>query len=175
MTATEYVVLVDEQDQEIGKAEKLAAHQQCLLHRAFSVFIFRHHPETELLLQQRTKDKYHSAGLWTNTCCSHPRVGEDIIQAGERRLQEEMGITAMLRHHGWFHYEAHFANQLAENEIDHVLVGEVTHDTIPTINPKEANAYRWIEIARLREELALNPELFTPWLERALNLATRSV
>src|SRR3990167_3018254 len=104
MTATEYVILVDEHDQEIGQAEKLSAHQKNLLHRAFSIFIFHRTPQLELLLQQRALVKYHSAGLWTNTCCSHPHPGETVIQAGERRLQEEIGIRTSLKDLGWFHY-----------------------------------------------------------------------
>src|SRR3990167_52338 len=96
MTATEYIILVDEADREIGTAEKLEAHRQNLLHRAFSVFIFRQGKQLELLLQQRALHKYHSPGLWTNTCCSHPRQGENIVAAGERRLKEELGIKAKL-------------------------------------------------------------------------------
>lgn len=170
MTATEYVILVDAHDQEIGLAEKLAAHQQCLLHRAFSVFIFRDANEPELLLQQRALGKYHSPGLWTNTCCSHPRANENIIKAGERRLAEEMGIRTTLSHHGWFHYEAHFSNGLAENEIDHVLVGNVENSIQPILNPAEAHAYRWITITALQQALHEHPEQFTPWLPQALAL-----
>src|SRR5437763_15816865 len=112
MTATEYIVLVDAQDREIGIAEKLSAHEKNLLHRAFSVFIFRQTPAFELLLQQRAMNKYHSPGLWTNTCCSHPRSGEEITAAGGRRLQEELGIVTPLKDVGWFHYNAHFPNGL---------------------------------------------------------------
>src|ERR1700733_9034100 len=104
MSATEHVILVDENDKEVGTAEKIQAHRESLRHRAFSVFIFREQPEVELLLQQRADEKYHSAGLWTNTCCSHPRPGEDILLAGQRRLQEEMGISVPLKSLGWFHY-----------------------------------------------------------------------
>src|SRR3989338_4869056 len=128
MTATEYVILVDDHDQEIGYAEKLSAHKKNLLHRAFSVFIFRKQPRLELLLQQRALKKYHSAGLWTNTCCSHPRPGENIMQAAERRLYEELTIKTPLQDLGWFHYNAHFQNALSENEIDHVLLGDVPPD-----------------------------------------------
>ena len=135
MTATEYVILVDQTDQEIGIAEKLAAHLENRCHRAFSIFIFRYlnHPEQspELLLQQRAFDKYHSGGLWTNTCCSHPRPGEAVLAAGERRLQEEFGIPASLRALGWFHYIAKFDNGLTENEVDHVLLGEIHPHTVP--------------------------------------------
>lgn len=170
MTATEYVVLVDDEDREIGLAEKLSAHEQNLMHRAFSVFIFRDSEKPELLLQQRALGKYHSAGLWTNTCCSHPRSGEDVVAAGERRLREEMGIAAKLRDLGSFHYIAHFPNGLSENEIDHVLIGYVGNDLIFTPNPEEVHAYRWITLADLEAELAADPDRFTPWLQRALEV-----
>lgn len=171
MTATEYVILVDEHDNPIGTAEKLSAHQKNQLHRAFSIFIFRNSSPPALLLQQRASHKYHSPGLWTNTCCSHPRPGEDILLAGQRRLYEEMGITTELKHRGWFHYNAHFLNGLSENEIDHVLVGRVSLDIEIKLNPDEAASYRWITIKDLKAELKANPGMFTPWLERALSLA----
>lgn len=175
MTATEYVVLVDESDQEIGLAEKIEAHRQNLLHRAFSVFIFReiagHTPE--LLLQQRALGKYHSPGLWTNTCCSHPRDGENIIKAGERRLREELGITAELRDLGWFHYNAHFPNGLSENEIDHVLIGHIKPDQVFLPNTDEVHAVRWVTVKNLEKEIANNPDQFTPWLKQALEIASR--
>lgn len=175
MTATEYLVLVDEQDQEIGIEEKLSAHKKNLLHRAFSVFIFREKPQLELLLQQRAFNKYHSQGLWTNTCCSHPRSGESILEAGQRRLLEELGITASLKNLGWFHYNAHFDNGLSENEIDHVLVGSIPHDTKITPNVDEVYDYRWITFANLKQELLASPASFTPWLEKALKLVESKV
>jgi isopentenyl-diphosphate delta-isomerase len=168
MAATEYVILVDENDQEVGIAEKLYAHQNNLLHRAFSVFIFRETPQVELLLQQRALTKYHSPGLWTNTCCSHPRPGEDIVQAGKRRLQEEFGFTTDLQNHGWFHYNAHFSNGLAENEIDYVLVGIVPEKVNILPNAEEIHTYRWITLANLQTELTQCPEHFTPWLNKGL-------
>lgn len=170
MTATEYVVLVDEQDRDIGIAEKLSAHKKNLMHRAFSVFIFREKPKLELLLQQRAFTKYHSPGLWTNTCCSHPRSGEDIVEAAKRRLQEELGMTTDLKDLGWFRYNARFSNGLSENEIDHVLVGTILFDARITPDPKEVHAYRWIMMDDLQRELTVNPERFTPWLERALEM-----
>ena len=177
MTATEYtpeyVILVDEEDNEMGLAEKLAAHEQNLLHRAFSIFIFRKMPHLELLLQQRAAHKYHSPGLWTNTCCSHPRVGETIIAAGERRLQEELGLITPLTHIGWFHYNAHFSNGLSENEIDHVLVGSLPADIDIISNPEEVQAYRWVTPENLYQELAAYPAQFTPWLEQALAIALK--
>lgn len=172
MAATEYVVLVDSQNREIGTAEKLIAHQKNWLHRAFSVFIFL---DNQLLLQQRALNKYHSSGLWTNTCCSHPRPGESIITAGERRLQEEFGISTSLKDLGWFYYNAHFENGLSEHEIDHVLVGKITADVkiIPNVN--EVHAHRWITVHELKQELMADPQQFTPWLGQALEFILRPV
>jgi isopentenyl-diphosphate Delta-isomerase len=167
----EQVILVDENDNATGTAEKLAAHEQNLLHRAFSIFIFRDTPQRELLLQQRALGKYHSPGLWTNTCCSHPRPDESILDAGKRRLQEELNLSATLTDLGWFHYNAHFPNGLSENEIDHVLVGTIAADTVIQPNPDEIHAVRWVTVEDLQRELAAQPELFTPWLKQALNVA----
>jgi len=175
MTATEYVVLVDENDNETGLEEKIAAHKKNLLHRAFSVFLFARDAKGELLLQQRALTKYHSPGLWTNTCCSHPQSGEDIISAGKRRLLEELNIEADLQSLGWFHYNAHFDNGLSENEIDHVLIGEVNKEDIPAPNPNEVHALRWVNINELKKELASEPERFTPWLSEALSLVAKNV
>lgn len=172
MSATEHVVLVDENDNETGIAEKIQAHRENLRHRAFSVFIFRQSPVPELLLQQRADGKYHSAGLWTNTCCSHPRPGESVLAGAQRRLQEEMGISAPLESLGWFHYIAHFPNGLTENEIDHVLIG---FSEVPNFvpNPEEVQAFRWITIADLKQEIAEDPDRFTPWLALALEIVKR--
>ncbi len=167
MTATEHVILVDKDDKETGIAEKIEAHKQNLCHRAFSIFIFRKQPELELLLQKRADNKYHSAGLWTNTCCSHPRPGESILQSGKRRLQEEMGISAHLISLGWFHYIAPFENGLTENEVDHVLVGTLEQEEfIP--NPNEVKDYKWISLPDLTKEIMQHPQDFTPWLSLAL-------
>jgi isopentenyl-diphosphate delta-isomerase type 1 len=168
---TDYVVLVDEQDKEIGFADKLTAHEKNLLHRAFSIFVFRTTPMLELLLQQRALQKYHSAGLWTNTCCSHPRSGEPIIAAGERRLREELGIKTPLKDLGWFHYNAHFPNGLSENEIDHVLIGTVEPDVNIDPDPDEVHSYRWVTVDELQRELITHPEQFTPWLAQAFAIA----
>lgn len=169
MTATEHVILVDENDNPIGIAEKLQAHRDNLCHRAFSIFIFRRQPRVEILLQQRAKTKYHSPLLWTNTCCSHPRPDEAVIQAGQRRLKEEMNIDTLLQSLGSFHYIAHFDNGLSENEIDHVLVGFYEADKISP-NPHEVEAYRWVTVENLKQELVAHPEQFTPWLGKALQL-----
>lgn len=167
MTAIEHVILVDKHDNECGTAEKMAAHQLNLCHRAFSVFIYRQRDTLEILLQRRADNKYHSGGLWTNTCCSHPRPGEDVIAAGERRLKEEMGITSRLTSLGWFHYIAPFANGLTENEVDYVLVGTLTHTDF-TVNPNEVQDYKWMSIGALKKAMQTEPEQFTPWLARAL-------
>lgn len=169
MTATEHVILVDENDHPTGTAEKLAAHQQSLRHRAFSVFIYRKQPKLELLLQQRADNKYHSAGLWTNTCCSHPRPDEDILEAGQRRLLEEMGIRATLSSLGWFHYIAHFSNGLTENEIDHVLIGGMSQEEFVP-NKDEVQAYRWVSLTDLKGEMGRWPERFTPWLGQVVEM-----
>jgi isopentenyl-diphosphate delta-isomerase type 1 len=170
MTATEYVVLVDKDDNDLGTAEKLYAHQHNLLHRAFSVFIFRNKPQRELLLQQRALAKYHSPGLWTNTCCSHPRQGESVMVAAQRRLEEELGFTVPLTHVGQFIYNAHFPNGLSEHELDHILIGDVSPSLTIQPNPEEVNAIRWVTLAALQEEMAAHPEHFTPWLAGALKI-----
>lgn len=169
MTATEQVILVDENDNPIGVAEKLQAHQDNLCHRAFSVFVFQSTHPNLLLLQQRADNKYHSAGLWTNTCCSHPRPGENVIDAGMRRLKEEMGLTVSLTPRGSFHYVAHFENGLVENEFDHVLMG-MTEETIIQFNPAEAKSYKWVDVAELKHDLLAHPERYTPWLAQALTV-----
>ncbi|MGB6977148.1 MAG: isopentenyl-diphosphate Delta-isomerase [Gammaproteobacteria bacterium] len=169
------VILVDEQDREIGIAEKMLAHQQAKLHRAFSVFIFRHHQERyELLLQQRQTHKYHSGGLWTNTCCSHPAPGETVLAAAQHRLQQEMGIMADLQEVGCFHYTASVGNQLVENEMDHVLIGIVNHAEV-RINPEEVANYRWLDLAALQHELDTQPQHYTAWFAQALQLALANV
>jgi isopentenyl-diphosphate delta-isomerase type 1 len=171
MTATEYVILVDKEDEEIGFAEKLIAHQKNLLHRAFSIFLFQSAAPFSLLLQQRALNKYHSPGLWTNTCCSHPKPYETILAAGERRLKEELGIHVPLKNVGRFHYNAHFENGLAENEIDHVLIGKVENHVTLTPHPDEIRDLRWVTIADLAQELAVTPHQFTPWLAQAFAIA----
>jgi len=171
MSATEYVILVNEDDKQIGTAEKIAAHRQNQLHRAFSVFVFRdHNGQQETLLQQRASDKYHCPDLWTNSCCSHPRPNEDVVLAGERRLREELGVITPLRDVGKFTYNAHFSNGLSEHEVDHVLIGTVPADVEVIPDPQEVQAYRWVTIADLRKEIEKQPESFTPWLILAIDL-----
>lgn len=155
------VILVDALDHPIGTMEKMEAHRRGLLHRAFSVFVFNH--KKELLLQQRALEKYHSGGLWTNTCCSHPAPGETPETAGERRLHEEMGFSTPLEKRFAFEYRVELDNELTEHELDHVLIGRFDGDVIP--NPEEVMAYRWVTIADLKRELAERPEDFTAWLK----------
>lgn len=175
MPSSERVILVDENDIEIGTEEKIAAHAANLLHRAFSIFIYRKNNGLEVLLQQRALGKYHSPGLWTNTCCSHPRPGESILDAGKRRLQEEFGFTTSLKQFGWFHYNAHFDNGLSENEIDHILIGNIDNENLIQPNPEEIHAWRWVNPATLQQEIAADPAGFTPWLPQALTLAINAI
>jgi isopentenyl-diphosphate delta-isomerase type 1 len=170
MAATEQVILVDESDHPLGTAEKLLAHREGLCHRAFSVFVFKDSTKQVLLLQKRAKEKYHSAGLWTNSCCSHPRPGEETVLAAERRLKEELGIQLKLRSVGLFHYIAHFENGLTENEVDHVLIGTINDQPIHP-DPLEVEDYQWITVGTLLQELDATPQQFTPWLKQALNIA----
>ncbi len=163
----EMVILVNEQDQPLGVAEKLQAHQLGLLHRAFSIFIINN--QQEVLLQQRHVDKYHCGGLWTNTCCSHPRANETVLAAAQRRLYEEMGLQLQLQVLQSFIYRAEFSNGLIEHEYDHVLLGHYKGETIK-ISPAEVQAYAWVSITALPQKIAQNPELYTPWLKPALDI-----
>jgi len=162
----ELVVLVDESDHPIGTMEKQAAHEHGgTLHRAFSVFVLD--DAGRLLLQKRARSKYHFGGLWTNTCCSHPRPNESTLAAAQRRLREEMGLDIPLERRGSFVYKAHDKTSgLTEHELDHVFVGRFTGE--PTPNPEEAEGWRWITMDDLRAELAQHPDRFTPWFPIAL-------
>jgi isopentenyl-diphosphate delta-isomerase len=155
----DFVVLVDSQDNEVGIMEKMEAHEKGLLHRAFSIFLFN--SKGEMLLQQRALSKYHSPGLWTNACCSHPAPNETTLEAGKRRLQEELGLSTVLVEAFKFEYRATFDNSLTEHELDHVLVGYT--DEFPQLNLDEAQDYRWVRWADLLSEMALYPEKFTVW------------
>ncbi len=155
----EMVILVDEQDRATGTACKLTAHQQALLHRAFSVFVFNNHGE--LMLQRRSLDKYHSPGLWTNTCCSHPRPGEGTLVAAHRRLQEEMGFDCELQPRFSFIYKASLDNGLTENEFDHVFRG--VYHLPPVVNPAEVHAWKWIGVQELVADINTHPERYTVW------------
>ena len=159
----EKVILVDENDNQVGVMPKLEAHQKGLLHRAFSVFIFN--SKYELLLQKRASSKYHSGGLWTNTCCSHPREGEEILDAAKRRLIEEMGIDTSLRKVHDFIYKAELDNNLTEHEFDHVFYGIYNED--PIINKDEADDFKWIDMDSLNEDIKTNGVNYTIWFKIA--------
>ncbi|MFW0715380.1 isopentenyl-diphosphate Delta-isomerase [Pedobacter sp. N23S346] len=161
----EQVILVDVNDSPIGQMGKLEAHQKGELHRAFSIFIFN--TKGELLLQQRALDKYHSGGLWTNTCCSHPRPGEDNLAAANRRLMEEMGMKADLTGVFNFTYRAEFESGLIEHEYDHVFFGK--SDLLPIINKEEVERYKYMNLNTLKQELLIHPSQYTPWLRICLD------
>jgi len=157
----ELVVLVDEKDNQVGLMPKMEAHEKAVLHRAFSVFIFNN--EGKLMLQQRAADKYHSPLLWTNTCCSHQREGETNLEAGKRRLEEEMGFTTDLKEVFWFVYKAPFENGLTEHELDHVMVGY--YDEAPKINKEEVASYKWMSLVDVKKSIEKNPKEYTEWFK----------
>ncbi len=156
----EKVILVDTSDRQIGVAEKLQAHRDGLLHRAFSIFVIN--SQGQLLLQKRAKHKYHSGGLWTNTCCSHPRPDEPTDIAVHRRLLEEMGFDCELREIFSFVYQAVLDNDLTEYEFDRVFVGY--SDREPILNPEEAEDWKWIDLKVLQADIRQHPESYTYWL-----------
>ena len=160
----ENVVLVDELDNEIGLMEKIEAHKKGLLHRAFSIFIFN--DKQELLLQQRALSKYHSAGLWSNTCCSHPRKNEQVLAAAERRLQEELGFKTKLKQAFTFIYKAEFDNGLTEHEFDYVFVGNYQATIIP--NKEEVENYVYQSVENIEQDFLHYPKKYTPWFLIAL-------
>jgi len=157
------VILVDELDNEIGRMEKMEAHRKGLLHRAFSVFIFN--DQGLMLLQKRALHKYHSPGLWTNTCCSHPAPGETTLDAASRRLQEEMGFTCKLEEIGAFTYRTSFNNGLQEHEFDHLFTG--TFNGRFEVNSEEVAEYKWCSLEEIDELLITSPEEFTVWFKIA--------
>lgn len=157
----EYVVLVDENDNEIGQMEKQAAHIDPHLHRAFSIFLFN--SKGELLMQQRALSKYHSSGLWTNTCCSHPRAGETLEEATSRRLMEEMGMTCPMHEVYTFIYKASVGEGLTEHEFDHVFIGQ--SDDTPIINHEEVESWKYMTVADLKDNIQLHPEQYTEWFK----------
>lgn len=158
------VILVDEQDNEIGTLSKMEVHEKAILHRAFSVFIFN--KKGEILLQKRAGNKYHSAGLWTNTCCSHPPPGVEVLAAARQRLQEEMGFTTTLEKAFSFIYKASFDNGLTEYEFDHVFTGTYNGNVQPDSN--EVSDYCYQSIEQVRNNIALKPGHFTEWFKIAL-------
>lgn len=155
----EYVILVDEQDNEIGTMPKMDAHIKGELHRAFSIFIFNE--KNEMLLQQRADSKYHSGGLWTNACCSHPRPQENLMEAANRRLFEELGFTTTLNKIFDFTYHASFDNGLVENEFDHVFEG--VHTGQINANAEEVKDYAYRNLDEIENEIIRNPHQFTAW------------
>ncbi|MDN3492540.1 isopentenyl-diphosphate Delta-isomerase [Winogradskyella bathintestinalis] len=157
----EQVILVDENDKQIGLMPKMEAHEKALLHRAFSVFIFN--DKNELMLQQRALHKYHTPGLWTNTCCSHQRDGESNLEAGKRRLQEEMGFVTELEESTSFIYKAPFDNGLTEHEYDHIMIGY--YNDSPKINADEVEDWKWMSLDVVKSDMAVNPQLYTAWFK----------
>jgi len=157
----EQVILVDENDRQVGLMEKQAAHVNPHLHRAFSIFIFN--SKGELLMQQRALSKYHSPGLWTNTCCSHPRDGETLTEATSRRLMEEMGMTCEMHEVYTFIYMAPVGQGLTEHEFDHVWIGR--SDETPQINREEVESWKYMSLSDLKVDIQLHPELYTEWFK----------
>ena len=155
------VVLVDKFDNEIGIQEKILAHKQGILHRAFSIFIFN--KKKELMIQKRAKSKYHSGGLWSNTCCSHPKPKESIEKSTRIRLLEEMGFSCSLKKITQFVYKANLEDGLIEYEFDHIFIG--TYDHSPTINRNEVEEWKWISMQCLEKEISKKPQIYTYWLK----------
>jgi isopentenyl-diphosphate delta-isomerase len=161
----ENVILVDEGDNELGLMEKMEAHRAGVLHRAFSVLLFN--AKGEVLLQQRSADKYHSAGLWTNTCCSHPKPAEPMPDAVRRRLVEEMGIDVQPQFAYKFLYKVSLDNNLVEHELDHVYVGQF--DGKPVINASEVSNWKFERISLIKEDMETNPDAYTHWFKLIVN------
>jgi isopentenyl-diphosphate delta-isomerase len=160
----ELVLLVDADDNPIGETPKLQAHQEGRLHRAVSAFVFD--PSGRMLLQRRAAGKYHSAGLWSNACCTHPRPGETTLAAANRRLEEEMGLSCDLRFRFTFLYRAELDSGLVEHELDHVFTGVTSGEPRP--DPAEVSDWRWVAVGELVEEVAAQPDRFTAWFPLAL-------
>ncbi|UII32356.1 isopentenyl-diphosphate Delta-isomerase [Fulvivirga ulvae] len=164
----EEVVLVDTKDKETGRMEKLEAHQKGLLHRAFSVLIFN--SRGEVLIQKRSKSKYHSGGLWTNTCCSHPRPSEPVHEAAKRRLTEEMGINLQPEFLYKFIYKTELDKKLIEHELDHVFIG--TYDGEPVINKDEVEDWMYIDLKTLKADMDINADKYTHWFKIIIDSIT---
>lgn len=157
----EQVILVNEQDEPFGLMNKMEAHEKAVLHRAFSVFILN--DKNEVMLQQRANHKYHSPLLWTNTCCSHQRANETNIEAGKRRLFEEMGFQTELKELFHFIYKAPFDNGLTEHELDHVMIGY--YNDAPIINLDEVESWKWMTIEAIKKDMIVNPGIYTVWFK----------
>lgn len=156
---SEFVVLVDENDRDLQLMEKMEAHEKGLLHRAFSVFILN--DQNELMLQRRALEKYHSGGLWTNTCCSHPRDGEPVEAAAHRRMMEEMGFDCPIEKAFDFIYRAELDKGLTEHEFDHLFIGRYNGE--PKINPDEVSEWKWMDVEEVKLDVSRNPEKYTAW------------
>jgi isopentenyl-diphosphate delta-isomerase len=161
----EHVILVDANDRAVGTMEKMEAHRKGILHRAFSVLLFN--DAGQVLLQKRSKGKYHSSGLWTNTCCSHPLPGESMEDATRRRLREEMGIDLQPTFFYSFLYKAPLDHGLIEHELDHVFVG--TFNGSPNINRKEVEDWKYVDLKWLKEDILKNPSDYTVWFKLIVN------
>ena len=167
----EELILVNENDEPVGVEEKITAHLNGVLHRAFSLFIFN--SSGQLLLQKRTSTKYHSQGLWSNTCCGHPRPGESIEQASRRRLQEEMGFDCVVHKVFEFVYRVQLDDDFSEHEYDHVLVGKF--DGPPTPNNDEVDDWKWTDLATLQHDIQAHPDSYTYWFRLSLDKLCRSL
>ena len=161
----EEVVLVDENDKVLGTKEKIQAHQEGLLHRAFSVLIFNE--KNEMLIHKRAADKYHCGGLWTNACCSHPRLNEATIDAAKRRLTEEMGFTCDLKYIDSFIYKVSLNNGLTEHEFDHLYVGKYTG--LIEANPKEVEGWKHVSLKEIKKDIEKQPEIYTFWFKNIIS------
>ncbi len=166
----EHIIIVDEHDHEIGCGEKLQVHKDNRLHRAFSIYIFN--SKGQMLIQQRNKNKYHSGGLWCNTCCSHPRVGEKVEDAVHRRLAEEMGFDTALTKGFETIYQCDFANGLHENEYLHVFIGH--YDGAVNPNPAEAEGWKWADVRMLQKDIIKNPGSYSFWFKACLEKVIES-
>lgn len=161
----EHVILVDTDNNERGTMEKLEAHRKGVLHRAFSILLFN--SSGKILLQKRSQNKYHSAGLWTNTCCSHPLPGESLEVATRRRLREEMGIDMQPEYSHTFIYRAELDRGLIEHELDHVFTG--TYDDAPQVNKEEVEDWKYVDLRWLREDILKHPASYTAWFKLIVN------
>ena len=159
------LIAVDRHDRATGTVEKMAAHRNGTLHRAFSIFVFD--PADRLLLQRRASGKYHSGGLWSNTCCSHPRAGEDLLDAAHRRLREEMGFDCGLEAVFGFVYRAALGGGLVEHEFDHVITGRFEGSPAPDVH--EVDDWAWEDVPAIQARLAQRPDAFTAWFQLALD------
>lgn len=164
MPNEEQIILVDEHDVQVGTMGKLETHEKGLLHRAFSIFVKNNNGE--IMLQKRAARKYHSGGLWSNTCCGHPRNGEELLSAAHRRLKEEMGFDCPLQELFVFQYQTTVPTpkvKLEENEINHVLIGE--YDNAPVLDPEEASDWKWMALDEIKSDATKNPDSYTYWFK----------